>query len=36
VPNVPMYFLADLAIDGNAASHSTFSIKSVRIYTNKR
>jgi beta-glucanase (GH16 family) len=36
VPKVPMYFLANLAIDGPAPSTSTFAIKSVRIYTNKR
>jgi beta-glucanase (GH16 family) len=36
VPQVPMYFLADLAIDGPAPSTSTFAIKSMRIYTNKR
>jgi beta-glucanase (GH16 family) len=34
-PNIPhqaMYFLANLAIDGRAASPSTFSIRSVQIY----
>jgi beta-glucanase (GH16 family) len=36
VPNVPMYFLADLAIDGPAPSTSTFAIKLIRIYTKKR
>jgi beta-glucanase (GH16 family) len=32
VPHQPMYFLADLAIDGRAASGSSFSIRSVKIY----
>jgi beta-glucanase (GH16 family) len=36
VPHVPMYFLADLAIDGPTRSTSTLAIKSVRIYTDKR
>jgi beta-glucanase (GH16 family) len=32
VPHQPMYLLANLAIDGRAASGSTFSIRSVEIY----
>jgi beta-glucanase (GH16 family) len=32
VPHTPMYLLLNLAIDGKAASGSTFSIKSVKIY----
>jgi len=32
VPSVPMYFLADLAISGAAAPHSSFDLRSVRIY----
>jgi beta-glucanase (GH16 family) len=32
VPRQPMYFLANLAIDGPAASGSSFSIRSVKIY----
>jgi beta-glucanase (GH16 family) len=32
VPDQPMYLLANLAIDGKAASGSTFSIRSVQIY----
>jgi beta-glucanase (GH16 family) len=32
VPHQPMYFLANLAIDGHAKSKSTFSIRSVMIY----
>lgn len=32
VPRKPMYLLANLAIDGKAASGSTFSIRSVEIY----
>jgi beta-glucanase (GH16 family) len=32
VPSQPMYFLANLAIDGKAAAKSTFSIRSVKIY----
>jgi beta-glucanase (GH16 family) len=31
----PMYFLADLAIDGPASSGSAFSIQSLKIYDNK-
>ncbi|MDA8317259.1 MAG: glycoside hydrolase family 16 protein [Actinomycetota bacterium] len=34
VPSQPMYFLANLAIDGPAASGSSFDIQSVKIYTN--
>jgi beta-glucanase (GH16 family) len=33
VPSQPMYFLADLAVDGPAASGSSFDIQSVKIYT---
>lgn len=33
VPTVPMYFLANLAIDGPAASGSSFNIQSVQIYS---
>jgi beta-glucanase (GH16 family) len=33
VPSQPMYFLADLAIDGPAATGSSFNIQSVKIYT---
>ena len=36
ISNQPMYLVANLAIDGPAKSGATFSIKSVRIYTNKR
>jgi beta-glucanase (GH16 family) len=32
VPSQPMYFLANLAIDGPAASSSSFDIQSVQIY----
>jgi beta-glucanase (GH16 family) len=32
VPSQPMYFLANLAIDGRATSGSSFDIKSVKIY----
>lgn len=32
VPNQPMYFLANLAIDGPATSGSSFDIQSVQIY----
>ncbi len=32
VPHQPMYLLANLAIDGRAASGSTFSISSVKVY----
>jgi beta-glucanase (GH16 family) len=32
VPHQPMYLLANLAIDGRAASRSTFSIRSVEVY----
>ena len=32
VPSQPMYFLGNLAIDGAAASSSTFAIRSVQIY----
>jgi len=32
VPSQPMYLLANLAIDGRAASGSTFSIRSVEVY----
>ncbi len=35
VTNQPMYFLANLAIDGTGPSHSSFNIKSVKIYTTK-
>ncbi len=35
VTNQPMYFLANLAIDGTAPSPSSFNIKSVKIYTTK-
>lgn len=33
VPSQPMYFLADLAVDGAAASGSSFDLQSVKIYT---
>lgn len=36
VPDEPMYFLANMAIDGPAKSGSTFSIKSVKIYRTVR
>jgi beta-glucanase (GH16 family) len=32
VPRQPMYLLANLAVDGHAASGSSFSIRSVKIY----
>ena len=32
VPSQPMYFLANLAIDGPAAPSSSFDIQSVQIY----
>ncbi len=32
VPNSPMYFLANLAIDGPAASGTSFNIKSVQVW----
>ena len=35
VTHQPMYFLANLAIDGAANSGSSFNIKSVKIYTTK-
>lgn len=35
VPSQPMYFLANLAVDGPAASGSSFDIRSVKIYTNR-
>jgi hypothetical protein len=34
VSSQPMYFLADLAIDGPAASGSSFNIRSIQIYEN--
>ncbi|MHB1553175.1 MAG: glycoside hydrolase family 16 protein [Acidimicrobiales bacterium] len=34
VPSQPMYFLANLAVDGPATSGSSFDIRSVKIYTN--
>jgi hypothetical protein len=34
VPSVPMYFLANLAIDGSVSSSSSFDVQSVQIYTN--
>jgi len=35
VPSHPMYFLADLGIKGPASSHSSFGIRSVRIYQSR-